>query len=179
MRTPLIAALLALAVALVVTTGALAGPSDSRTVTTADAPKNQWSTINICDTKKYPDRIGIRARMPALDRGVKMRMRFFVQYKRNGVWVALPRDGGGTTMSDWILAGRGEHKWEELGRTFAISGLRPGDRYLMRGLVKFQWRRSGEVVKRSHAYTSSGHRQYDYGDPKGYSAATCRVSGSF
>ena len=178
MRTPLIAALLALAVAAVLATGALAG-SDSRTLYAAATPKNQWSTINICDTVKHPDQLGIRARMPALDPGVKMKMRFFVEYKRNGAWIALPRDEGGTTMSEWIVAGNGYRKWVELGRTFTITGLNPGDNYLMRGLVKFQWREHGKVVKRAHAYTSSGHRQYDYGDPKGFSAATCNVSGSY
>jgi hypothetical protein len=177
MRTPLIGTLLALAVAAVITTGALAD-SESPTLHTAAAPKNQWSTINICDTPKHPDQLGIRARMPARERGVKMKMRFFVEYLKNGAWVALPRAGGGTTMSDWIVVGRGEHKWEELGRTFSLTRLRPGQRFRMRGLVKFQWRRSGEIIKRSHAYTSSGHRQYDYGDPKGFSAATCSVSGS-
>jgi hypothetical protein len=177
LRTPLIGALLALAVAAVVTTGALAG-GESPTLHTASAPKNQWATINICDTAKYPDRLGIRARMPARDRGVKMKMRFFAEYMKNGAWVPVPKVGGGTTMSDWIVVGRGEHKWEEDGRTFRISGLKPGDQFTMRGLVKFQWRRHGKIVKSAHAYTSSGHHQHDYGDPKGYSAATCSMSGS-
>ena len=177
MRTPLVGALLALAVALVLTTAAVADSGDT-TLSTASTPKNQWSTINICDTDKHPDQLGIRARMPALARGVKMKMRFFVQYMKNGAWVALPTSDGGTTMSDWIVAGTGMHKWEELGRTFHITDLRPGDQYRMRGLVKFQWRRDGKVVKRAHAYTTGGHHQYDYGDPRGYSAATCSVSGS-
>ena len=177
MRTPLTAALLALAVAAVLTTGALAG-SERTTLYTASAPKNQWSTINICDTEKHPDGLGIRARMPARERGDKMKMRFFVEYMKDGAWVALPRDGGGTTMSDWFVVGYGEHKWEELGRTFSISRLQPGQQFRMRGLVKFQWRRHGEVVKRAHAYTSGGHHQNNYGDPKGFSAATCSISGS-
>ena len=178
MRTPLLGALLALTVAAVLTTGALAG-SESATLHSASAPKNQWATINICDTDKHPDALGIRARMPALDQPVKMKMRFFVQYMKNGAWVALPRDGGGTTMSEWFVVGRGEHKWEELGRTFNITRLQPGQQFRMRGLVKFQWRRHGEIVKSAHAYTAGGHHQNDFGDPKGYSAATCSISGSF
>jgi hypothetical protein len=177
MRTPLIGALLALAVAIVLTTGALADSEGGTTVYTAST-KNQWATINICDTPRYQDALGIRARMPALDRPVKMKMRFFVQYMKNGAWVALPSSDGGTTMSDWILAGTGEHKWEELGRTFTLTRLQPGDSYRMRGLVKFQWRRHGKVIKRAHAYTSGHHSRGDFGDPKGYTAATCMVSGS-
>jgi hypothetical protein len=179
LRTPLIGVLLALAVAAIVTTGALAGSGTTSTLHTASAVKNQWSTVNICDTKAHPDRIGIRARMPALDRGVKMKMRFFVQYKRNGVWVGLPAKDGGTTMSDWYVVGTGQYKWEELGTTFHITDLKLGDNYLMRGLVKFQWRRHGRVVKRAHAYTEGNHHQKAYGDPKGFSAATCNVSGSY
>ncbi|HKP90817.1 MAG TPA: hypothetical protein VJT75_12700 [Thermoleophilaceae bacterium] len=177
MRTPLIGALLALAVAAVVTTGALAG-SESTTLYTASAPKNQWATINICDTEKHPDQLGIRARMPALDRGVKMKMRFFVEYMKNGAWTGVPSTDGGTTMSDWFVAGTGQHKWEELGDTFRLSRLQPGDSYLMRGLVKYQWRKHGKVVKRAHAYTTAKHSRGEFGDPKGYSAATCTVSGS-
>jgi hypothetical protein len=177
LRTPLIGALLALAVAAVVTTGALAG-SESPTLQTASAVKDQWSTINICDTAKHPDQLGIRARMPALDRPVKMKMRFFVQYLRKGAWVALPSADGGTTMSEWLVAGYGKHTWEELGDTFRITKLKPGDTYLMRGLVKFQWRRHGKVIKTAHAYTAGHHSRGDYGDPKGYTAATCSMSGS-
>ena len=178
MRTPLIGALLALALAATVTTGALAG-SDSATLYTASTVKNQWSTINICDTQKHPDQLGIRARMPAMDRGVKMKMRFFVQWKRNGAWVGLPAQGGGTTMSDWYVVGYGNYKWEELGTNFHVTDLQPGDNFLMRGLVKFQWRKHGKVVKSAHAYTSGDHHQRAYGDPKGFSAATCNVSGTY
>jgi hypothetical protein len=178
MRTPLIAALLALVVAAVVTTGALAG-SDTATLYTASAVKNQWSTINICDTKNHPDQLGIRARMPAMDRGVKMKMRFFVQYLRHGAWVGVPADGGGTTMSEWFVVGYGKYKWEELGDTFHFSQLKPGDNFTMRGLVKFQWRRHGKVLRSAHAYTSAHHPSAKYGDPVGYSKATCNVSGSF
>jgi hypothetical protein len=177
LRTPLIGALLALAVAAVVTTAAVAG-SDGATLYSASAPKNQWGTINICDTAKHPDQLGIRARMPALDRPVKMKMRFFIEYMKNGAWVGVPSDDGGTTTSDWFVVGNGEHKWEEIGDTFKLSRLKPGDTFQMRGLVKFQWRRHGKVIKRAHAYTTGHHSRGDYGDPRGYTAATCTVSGS-
>lgn len=178
MRTALIGALLALAVAAVLATGAVAG-SDSATLYAAHTVKNQWSTINICDTAKHPDQVGIRARMPAMDRGVKMKMRFFVQYKKNGAWVGVPAKDGGTTMSDWFVVGYGKYKWEELGDTFSFTDLKRGDSFLMRGLVKFQWRRHGKVLKTAHAYTSAHHPSDKYGDPVGFSKATCTVSGSY
>jgi hypothetical protein len=177
LRTPAIGALLALAVAAVVTTAALGGSKDA-TLYAASAPKNLWSTINICDTTKHPDQLGIRARMPALDQPVKMKMRFFIQYMKNGAWVGVPSEDGGTTMSEWFVVGTGEHKWEEVGDTFKLSRLTPGDTFQMRGLVKFQWRRHGKIIKSAHAYTSADHSRGKYGDPKGYSAATCTVSGS-
>ena len=42
--------------------------------------------------------------------------------------------------------------------------------------MQFQWRtKSGKVVRRTHLYTE-GHHPTKGADPKGYSAAQCRIS---
>ena len=66
-----------------------------------DAPSRRrsrqllWATINVCDTAKHPDTIGIRASMPGSGtKGERMYMRFQVQYfQRVGQqWAPTRRD---------------------------------------------------------------------------------------
>jgi hypothetical protein len=168
-KTPIIAALAALAATAAVAGGAFAGAQDQRLVA-AGAVKYQWSTVNICDTAKHPDQLGIRARMPGNGTRQTMRMRFFAQYLKKGSWLDM-KNG----MSPWRVAGSADFTWQELGWTFSID-LAPGDGYPMRGLVKFQWRRHGRTVRSAHAYTSA-HHPTGAGDPANYSAATCFMSG--
>jgi hypothetical protein len=170
-RTPILGTLVALGTAAAVAGGAVAGSQDQRLVA-AKAPKNLWSTVNICDTSKHPDELGVRARMPGNRTQQTMRMRFFVQYMKQGSWVPV-KDGG---SSPWRVAGSADFTWQELGWTFKIKDLQPGDGFRMRGLVKFQWRRHGVVKRRAHAYTSAGHST-GAGDPPNYSAASCFMSG--
>ena len=40
-----------------------------------------WATVNVCDTAKQPDAIGIRASMPGTPKGARLSMRFRVQYR--------------------------------------------------------------------------------------------------
>ena len=50
-----------------------------------------WATVNVCDTAKHPDAIGIRASMPGTPRGARLTMRFRVQYRDGGGRVARRR----------------------------------------------------------------------------------------
>src|SRR3954467_88161 len=40
-----------------------------------------WATVNVCNTEKQPDAIGIRASMPGVPKGAKLTVRFRVQYR--------------------------------------------------------------------------------------------------
>ena len=155
---------------------ALGGPfadAEDAHLSKAATVKNLWSTVNICDTHNHPDAIGIRARAPGDGSRENIWMRFLVQYQKNGAWTFVTKGG----KTDWQRAGSAEFKWQERGVTFPFD-LSPGDGFLMRGLVKFQWRLHGKVLRERHAYTSSGHHAAGGGDPKGYSAATCFISGT-
>jgi hypothetical protein len=152
--------------------GSFAGAHSAR-LSEAKTVKNLWSTVNICDTTKHPDALGIRARAPGFGGDEKIWMRFFAQYQKNGAWTFVKK--GGST--GWRKAGSANFKWQEHGVTFNFD-LKPGESYVMRGLVRFEWRLHGEVRRVSHAYTSSGHHAAGEGDPKGYSAATCFISGT-
>jgi hypothetical protein len=170
-RTRILGGLLALAVAALVVSGPSLG-ARSAPVTAAKQVKNLWSTINICDTERHPDQLGIRARMPGNGKEQHMWMRFFAQYMKNGAWVPV-KEGG---RSKWRRAGLAIYKYQELGWTFEFNKLAPGEGYTMRGLVKFEWRKHGKVLRHKHAYTTA-HHPTGTGDPPKYSEATCFMSG--
>ena len=54
----------------------------------AERSRDLWATVNICDTAKHPDAIGIRASMPGTPKHARLAMRFRVQYRTDsGAWV--------------------------------------------------------------------------------------------
>jgi hypothetical protein len=138
----------------------------------AHARKHLWATINVCDSEHHPDDIGIRARMPGDGSALEMYMRFLVQYRKEGRWEYVPSGG----RSPWVRAGSARFRYQERGYTFSFDPPAAGTRFVMRGLVKFEWRRRGRVVERTHRATSSGHPSAG-ADPPRYSAARCVMEG--
>lgn len=133
-----------------------------------------WATVNICDTEGHPDGIGIRGSMPGSGfRDEIMWMRFTVQYRKpsDGKW----HNVGATGTSEWIEAGKATFRRREAGSTFTIEPP-PSGSYTLRGVVSFEWRRGGEVVRRARKSTTGGHRRAAQSEPKGFSAATCVLS---
>ena len=77
------------------------------TTATAAAP-DVWATVNVCDTAKHPNAIGVRASMPGARRQrVRLYMRFRVQWKdpADGLWHNLIDEGD----SGYIAVGRPKH----------------------------------------------------------------------
>jgi hypothetical protein len=144
---------------------AISAPADARRV------KDLWATVNVCDTPKFPNEIGVRARIPGDGTRRRMFMRFTVQYRSEGRW---KRVSG--ARSRWLSAGSARRRFEERGYTFGIDPPQPGTSYLLRGLVQFQWRArsSSKVERRTHRFTERGHPT-KASQPRGYSAAKCRV----
>jgi hypothetical protein len=174
------AALLALAATTASPAVAARPPADSggstppAAVTAAVRESQAWATINVCDTTGYPDGVGIRGSMPGTgDRRDMLFMRLQVQfYRSSGAWVSLGRAGD----SGFLELGHGDVRARQAGRTFTVmpppSG-RPA--FLMRGLVTFEWRRDGTVVRRARRLTTAGRPGTPGADPSDYSAATCAV----
>src|SRR2546423_9995370 len=131
-----------------------------------------WATVNVCDTPKSPNEMGVRARMPGDGTRRRMYMRFTAQFRSGGKWRVVSGHG----RSRWLLAGSARFRNEEMGYTFGFSAPQPGTGYVMRGLVQFEWRKSahGKVERRAHRFTEAGHPTTE-SDPKGFSAATCRI----
>jgi len=143
-------------------------------------PNYLWSTVNVCDTKKHPDRMGMRARMPGNGTKQRMYIRFTAQFRHKGRWRRVKG-----ARSAWLYAGSARFRWKESGITFRFLTPDPGASYLMRGYAQFQWRAKRRhprpysrwrVVRRAHRITTGGHHGTLDADPKGFSAARCRIS---
>jgi hypothetical protein len=136
-------------------------------------PNYLWATVNICDTPKHPDTLGVRARMPGNGRHQRMYMRFTAQFQGKG-WERVAR-------SNWEYAGSALFTWQESGHTFPFDKPMAGVSYLTRGYVEFQWRAKRKhrkgwwVVRRAHKLTEAGHHPTRNADPKQFSAARCRI----
>ena len=134
-----------------------------------------WATVNVCDTVGYPDGIGIRGAMPGTgDRDDELFMRLQVQFFRraDGTWRGVGRGAD----SGFLDVGNGAARVRQAGRTFTLSPPAAGQpAFLLRGLVTFEWRRDGQVVRRARRLTSAGHDAAIGADPVGFSAATCSI----
>jgi hypothetical protein len=163
------------AVAAALATGVEAGPpAQAAGAPTVDKSPLLWATVNICDTRKHPDTIGIRASMPGSGKkGEKMYMRFQVQYFRTSTQKWAPTDA--TVDSGFQAVGSAMFRRRESGWNFSITPPPAGQTYRLRGVVTFEWRKSKTVVRRAQKRTHSAHRGTFGADPKGFSAAECTI----
>jgi len=154
---------------------ALAAPA-SAAPRTIDKSRHLWATVNICDTARHPDAMGVRASMPGSgSRRERMYMRFRAQYfsAKENVWKNFTSEA---LDSGWQRVGSARFKARQSGWTFPRLKLRPEQRYELRGVVRFEWRRGRRVVRKAVKRTTRGHGTA-VAEPKGFSAATCRVGG--
>jgi hypothetical protein len=165
MSRPLTTAALAVAVALTLVPAAHGAGVVSR---------HLWATINVCDTFKHPDTIGVRASMPGSPHpSEQMFMRFRVQYFRTSdqLWHNIAKGGD----SGFIPVGPAKYKARQAGRLF-IFAPPAGGSFQMRGKVSFEWRRNDKVVRSAGRVTTAGHRSTAGSDPAGYSNDVCVIS---
>jgi hypothetical protein len=137
--------------------------------------KRLWATVNVCDTVGHPDSIGIRGSIPASgDKAEMMFIRFQVQYFKpsDSLWHNL----GPEADSGFVQVGSAM-RTRQSGITFTITPPRAGaDPYLLRGMVTFEWRENGVVVRHARKRTAAGHPNTAGADPVGFTAATCSIS---
>jgi hypothetical protein len=160
-------AALVFAVALLATTAVASASAQSD-----DAEPPLWATVNVCDTASHPDTIGIRGSMPGTGRSDdRMFMRFTVQYQAaDGSWKPLSTGGD----SGWESIGRGTWDSRQSGYSFQVRP--PQGSVRLRGLVRFQWRRAGRVVRHEVRATQAGHRSTAGADPRNWSRGVCVVT---
>lgn len=132
-----------------------------------------WATVNVCDTAAHPDTIGIRASMPGTSGGKEvMFMRFQAQYfsSEDQKWHNVAGEGD----SGFLEVGRADARARQKGRSIKIEPRTAS--VLLRGMVTFEWRSKGEVVRRSRRRTHKGHRSKAGADPANYSATNCTIT---
>ena len=89
-----------------------------------------WATVNVCDSAKQPDSIGIRASMPGAPKGVRLSMRFKVQYRDadRDIWIDVEDADSG-----WRVLGIAKGTPVESGWSFNFA--HPKDPVQLRGVV--------------------------------------------
>jgi hypothetical protein len=163
-------------------------------VATASATPQLWATVNICDTAKAPNAMGVRAGMPGNASGQRMYMRFRAEYWSRSRQDWAPVAGSGS--SPWVYAGPARYRQRQAGWTFEFAPPPEGVTFTMRALVEFQWRRHGSrrrlkrvrrfdlrdrrafpsrVVRSVTRATETGIEGVDGGDPAGTSKAMCLI----
>lgn len=147
---------------------ALVGPSSA-----SAASKHLWATVNVCDPPSARNVIGIRGSMPGNGTDQRMLMHFSAEWysttKRR--WLAT-----GST-SPWIRVGGARYASTQAGYSFQFADPPRDARFLMRGVVRYQWRsrRSGRVLKRAMRVTKAGYKGVVGGVPAGRSDAACVI----
>ncbi len=134
-------------------------------IKTAESSKELWATVNICDTAKNPNKIGIRAEIPSLGFTTQMYMTFEVGYR------SAPHKAFKLLRSsrhrEYI--GSASTKLLQGGRTY---GFVPPE--VLDGTVTFEWWYQGKLIGSTTRTTTRGHHA-DAADPQGYSAKMCRI----
>lgn len=152
----------------------------------ASTKKLLWATVNICDTVKHPNQMGVRGSMPGTGNAGKMFIRFTAEYFDAGhnKWTTVK----GTGVSPWVLAGSSKLKHRQAGYTFNFDAPDPpGSTFILRSTADFKWterRRVSKhskkfhtvVVKRRRAITSSGHPETLGADPADFSSGVCQIA---
>jgi hypothetical protein len=165
-------ALLVVVLAVVATPalGAASGPTPNQIKTAvhnAERSKRLWATINVCDTRKHPNTIGIRGEVPALGFPASISISIAVDFYSQ----TDKRFEPDPNAIQKIKLGEVAHGIHQRGVTFRFA---PHTGRL-RGTATFSWTRKGKVVGSTKRITTASHHDADFGDPSGYSAATCMI----
>jgi hypothetical protein len=174
MRAALVTTVLAAAVMLAAGAGraesAGVGPRQvARAVRSAERSRSLWATVNICDTRKYRNDIGVRGQMPSLGFSSKLYMVVQVNYWSATQHRFLPIQAH--LASTRLSLGNATNGLQQDGVVFPFSA----HTGLLNATFTFIWSRGGKVIGQTARRTTAGHRDADHGSPPHYSAAQCRI----
>ena len=134
-------------------------------------PRLLWATVNVCNTTAHPDAVGVRGSMPGTGvRGQRMFMRFQLQWMRNSTWSLI----GPAADSGFVYVGSARTRARQAGYTFTVTPPKAGV-YSLRGVVTFEWREAGVVVRRARRPTTAAHPRTIGSDPPGFSTDICVI----
>jgi hypothetical protein len=135
-------------------------------VAKAERSRGLWATVNICNTKKHRNMIGIRGQIPALGFRSTMKMVVELEYYSvvSGRFKPVPHSkstaGAGTASSGF----------RQEGVSFRVTP--PA---VLSATIAFTWRVNAHLVATTTRRTRQGIIGVQQSDPAGYSAADCRI----
>jgi hypothetical protein len=133
-----------------------------------------WATIDVCNPADQPNAIGVRGSMPGDGESRdRMYMSVRLQYlsRTSRQWTDL----GGIASPGFIPVGGGGSA-RQGGLLLTLKAMPAGSpAQKFRGVVDFQWREGKKVVYAASRATSAGHVSLAGADPRGFTAATCRI----
>ena len=147
-----------------------------------------WATVNICDTTRSPNALGVRTSVPGNGSDERIWARYTAQWWSSAAqeWKTV----GGSGVTDWIFVGTADMSARQAGWTFRFVQPPAGTTYVMRGVVEYEWRdevnsarRSRKarraqrvaVVRQRTLLTETGMQGVQGGDPAGTSKAMCLI----
>jgi hypothetical protein len=151
---------------------AAGGPSGAQirtAVQRAESSKALWATINICNSRRYKDSVGVRGQMPTLGFPANLSMRIQTES-----WAPKTKRFVPITFSTAVRTvslGQWSKNLQQAGAVFPFdphSGL-------LSATVTFTWTRNRTVLGHVTKPVTAGHRDADYASPPHYSAAQCRI----
>jgi hypothetical protein len=138
-----------------------------RAVRTAEHSRSLWATVNICDSKRFPNTLGVRGQMPALgfstSLSIKLQVDFFNPAKKR--FEPIPK------ASMRIPLGSVATGLQQGGATFTFKR----HTGLLNARITFAWTRAGKVLASTTRRTTGGHPSADFGNPAHFSAPQCRI----
>ncbi len=148
-------------------------------------PPPLWATVNICDTSKSPNALGVRTSVPGDGSGRRVYARYRAQWWSAQKHAWLPVAGAGKT--GWRYVGSLDWTAQQGGWTFHFSQPPAGTTYVLRGVVELSWKHEVRASRRGHRrarwstvrrkamLTETGMRDVQGGDPVGTSKAMCLI----
>ena len=167
-RARTVAALIAVAAAAPASAATTRPPTAAQIrteVRAAERSRSLWATVNICDTKRHPDTIGIRGQMPSLDVGANLSMDVQINYWSFSESKFVPDPG----VSKTVALGDPPNRLIQGGVNFRFA-----PPVVLSGTVTFEWKVAGKVVGRAVRFTGRD-ANVEGGDPPGYSAPDCEM----
>ncbi len=139
-----------------------------KAVRRAEHSTQLWATVNVCNSHRYPNYLGVRGQMPALGFAAWLSMDIRLYYYARGKHRFLPVLSHGTKL---VRLGREAKGLQQGGVLFQFAPHQPR----LEAVVRFVWRRSGHVLGHTSRATTASHPSADYGSPRHYSAAVCKI----
>jgi hypothetical protein len=127
-----------------------------------------WATVNICNTNRHPNVLGIRGQMPALSYRALLTMRIQVKYwsDADSRFKDVPHTRHTVSLGTKTT---GTHQG---GLSFQFS---PHAGFLA-ATIRFDWIRSRRSIGHVTRWTTPHHPDADAGDPRHFSAWKCVIS---